>query len=128
MMTRQARSSAVIMGFDTHMILGTMPAPLRYARTHQAINRISRHYNYAGALGNWPRPSTSFKPARSQDEKGSVSHTPGKATEQKSHPKRARCHPGPEQVRASSIGSSRAAGTGLQLRGAGQAPKPRGRS
>jgi DDE superfamily endonuclease len=28
-----------------------------------------------GAPGNWPRPSTSFKPARSQDEKGSLTGT-----------------------------------------------------
>jgi hypothetical protein len=50
MMTRQARSSAAIMGFDTHMILGTVPAPPPIRQNaHQAINRTSRHY--AGALG-----------------------------------------------------------------------------
>jgi hypothetical protein len=32
-MTRQARSSAVIMGFDTHMILETVPVPPSNART-----------------------------------------------------------------------------------------------
>ncbi len=45
MMTRQARSSAAIMGFDTHMILGTVPAPPPIRQNaHQAINRTSRHY------------------------------------------------------------------------------------
>jgi hypothetical protein len=49
MMTGQAQSSAMINGFDTHMILETVPAP-RSTRWngHHAINRTSRHY--AGAL------------------------------------------------------------------------------
>ena len=76
MMTRQARSSATIMGFDTHMILGTVPAPPPIRQNaHQAINRTSRHY--AGALGgtgvtrtrSWPRrparrPGAGNRPAR----------------------------------------------------------------
>ena len=49
MMTRQARSSAVIMGFDTHMILEAVPVLLpKRQNVHQVINRTSRHY--AGAL------------------------------------------------------------------------------
>jgi hypothetical protein len=45
MMTRQARPSARIIGFDTHMILEAVPAqtPKRLIG-HQAINRTSRHY------------------------------------------------------------------------------------
>jgi hypothetical protein len=51
MMTRQARSSAVIMGFDTHMISGVVPVLLPEHRNgHDGINRTSRHY--AGALPN----------------------------------------------------------------------------
>ena len=51
MMTGQARSSAAIMGLDTHMILETVPAqPSKRQNVHQAINRTSRHY--AGALPN----------------------------------------------------------------------------
>jgi hypothetical protein len=48
-MTRQARSSAAIMGSDTHMILETRACslPLRQ-NVHQVINRRTRHY--AGTL------------------------------------------------------------------------------
>jgi hypothetical protein len=50
MMKGQARLSAGIMGFDTHMILGTVPAPHPGQRTgHTVINQPSRHY--AEALG-----------------------------------------------------------------------------
>jgi len=50
MMTTQARSSAVIMGFDTHMILETVPVLHAQRRTGQdGINQTSRHY--AGTLG-----------------------------------------------------------------------------
>jgi hypothetical protein len=62
MMTRQARPSAKINGFDTHMILEAVPARHSgHKNGHQAINRTSRHY--AGALpkalpaqdmNNWP--------------------------------------------------------------------------
>ena len=49
MMTRQARPSAKIIGFDTHMILEAVPAyPSKHRNGQQAINRTSRHY--AGAL------------------------------------------------------------------------------
>jgi len=49
MMTRQARPSAKIMGFETHMILEAVPARhSEHHNGHQAINRTSRHY--AGAL------------------------------------------------------------------------------
>ena len=49
MMTRQARLSAAIMGFDTHMILEAVPAPHSNDRTvTRASNQTSRHY--AGAL------------------------------------------------------------------------------
>src|SRR5262245_57641499 len=49
MMTRQARPSAKINGFDTHMILEAVPAqPSKHPNGHQVINRTSRHY--AGAL------------------------------------------------------------------------------
>src|ERR1039457_787531 len=55
-MTRQARSSAVIMGLDTHMILETVPVLLSTRQNaHPAINRTSRHY--AGALAWWVRHS-----------------------------------------------------------------------
>jgi hypothetical protein len=50
MMTRQARPSAKINGFDTHMILEAVPAqPSERPNGHQAINQTSRHY--AEALG-----------------------------------------------------------------------------
>jgi hypothetical protein len=49
MMTRQARPSVAIMGFDTHMILEAVPAPPTEDRNgHQAISRTSR--DYAGTL------------------------------------------------------------------------------
>jgi len=49
MMTRQARPSTVIMGFDTHMILEAVPAPhSKPPDGHQGIKRTSRHD--AGAL------------------------------------------------------------------------------
>jgi hypothetical protein len=49
MMTGQAQSSAEIIGFDTRMILETVPAQRSTRRNgHHAINRTSRHY--AGAL------------------------------------------------------------------------------
>ena len=49
MMTRQARPSAKIIGFDTHMILEAVPAyPSKHRNGQQAINRTPRHY--AGAL------------------------------------------------------------------------------
>jgi hypothetical protein len=45
MMTRQARPSAKINGFDTHMILEAVPAQLsERPNGHQAINQTSRHY------------------------------------------------------------------------------------
>jgi len=45
MMTRQARPSAKINGFDTHMILEAVPArPSEHPNGHQAINQTSRHY------------------------------------------------------------------------------------
>jgi hypothetical protein len=45
MMTRQARPSAVIMGFDTHMILEAVPAPhSNRSDGHQGINWAPRHY------------------------------------------------------------------------------------
>jgi hypothetical protein len=50
MMTRQARSSAVIMGFDTHMILEAVPARLRYAAT--CIRPSIGHH--ATMPGPWP--------------------------------------------------------------------------
>ena len=54
-MTRQARSSAVIMDLDTHMILGTVPAPPSIRQNAcQDINRTSRHY--VGALPLTPVP------------------------------------------------------------------------
>src|SRR5215468_5605782 len=50
MMARQARPSAKINGFDTHMILEAVPAqPSERSNGHQAINQTSRHY--AEALG-----------------------------------------------------------------------------
>jgi hypothetical protein len=53
MMTQQARPSAKINGFDTHMILEAVPArPSERPNGHQAINRTSRHY--AGALTTAP--------------------------------------------------------------------------
>jgi len=54
-MTRQARSSAVIMGFDTHMILETVPVlPSTRQNAHQTINPTSRHYAEAVRLPwNW---------------------------------------------------------------------------
>jgi hypothetical protein len=49
MMNGQARLSVGIMGFDTHMILGTVPAPHPGHRTgHPIINPPLRHY--AGTL------------------------------------------------------------------------------
>jgi hypothetical protein len=49
MMTGQARSSEVIMGFDTHMILEAVLVSCLARRTaHYAINQSSRHY--AGAV------------------------------------------------------------------------------
>jgi hypothetical protein len=51
MMARQARPSAKINGFDTHMILEAVPAqPSEHSNGHQAINQTSRHY--AEALGD----------------------------------------------------------------------------
>jgi hypothetical protein len=45
MMTRQARPSAKIIGFDTHMILEAVPARhSKHQNGHQGINRTSRHY------------------------------------------------------------------------------------
>ncbi len=45
MMAGQARSSAVIMALDTHMILEAVPVSCLPRRTaHRAINRSSRHY------------------------------------------------------------------------------------
>jgi hypothetical protein len=45
MMTRQARPSAKINGFDTHMILEAVPAqPSERPNGHQVINQTSRHY------------------------------------------------------------------------------------
>jgi hypothetical protein len=45
MMARQARPSAKINGFDTHMILEAVPAqPSERPNGHQAINQASRHY------------------------------------------------------------------------------------
>ena len=45
MMARQARPSAKINGFDTHMILEAVPAqPSERSNGHQAINPTSRHY------------------------------------------------------------------------------------
>ena len=45
MMTRQARPSAKIIGFDTHMILEAVPAhPSEPPNGHQVINRTSRHH------------------------------------------------------------------------------------
>jgi hypothetical protein len=53
MMARQARPSAKINGFDTHMILEAVPAqPSERPNGHQAINQTSRHY--AEALGTVP--------------------------------------------------------------------------
>ncbi len=53
MMSGQARSSEVIMGLDTHMILETVPVPRSPRRTaHRVINRSSRHY--AEALASTP--------------------------------------------------------------------------
>jgi hypothetical protein len=51
MMTRQARPSAKINGFDTHMILEAVPA--RYSKHkngHHDSNRTSGHY--AETLGD----------------------------------------------------------------------------
>jgi hypothetical protein len=48
MMTRQARPSAAIMGFDTHMILEAVPAPHSNAQT--AIRTSTGHY------ATMPRP------------------------------------------------------------------------
>src|ERR1022692_2505377 len=57
-MTRQARSSAVIMGFDTHMILETVPVlPSTRQNAHQAINRTPRHYAEALRTGCPPYPT-----------------------------------------------------------------------
>jgi hypothetical protein len=54
MMTRQARPSAKINGFDTHMILEAVPAqPSERPNGHQVINQTSRHYAEALPL---PRP------------------------------------------------------------------------
>jgi hypothetical protein len=51
-MTQQARSSAAIMGFDTHMILETVPAlPPEHRKGHNAIKRTPRHY--AGTLARF---------------------------------------------------------------------------
>ena len=45
MMTPQARPSAKIIGFDTHMILEAVPARHSKRRNgHHAINQTSRHY------------------------------------------------------------------------------------
>ena len=45
MMTRQARPSAKIIGFDTLMILEAVPAhPSKHRNGRQAINLTSRHY------------------------------------------------------------------------------------
>ena len=52
MMTRQARPSAKINGFDTHMILEAVPAqPSERPNGHQAINQASRHYAEALTCG-----------------------------------------------------------------------------
>jgi hypothetical protein len=45
MMAGQARSSVTIMGFDTHMILETVPVSFSPRRNaHRAIKRALRHY------------------------------------------------------------------------------------
>lgn len=52
MMTRQARPSAKIIGFDTHMILEAVPAHTsKHRNGQQAINRTSRHYAEALTFG-----------------------------------------------------------------------------
>ena len=48
MMTRQARSSAVIMGFDTHMILETVPVCTRNARTGHQTASTGHHATMPG--------------------------------------------------------------------------------
>jgi len=73
-MTTQARSSAVIMGFDTHMILETVPVlPSTRQNAHHVINPTSR--NYAEALGHtWPACAVPAipAPARRGHENGTV--------------------------------------------------------
>jgi hypothetical protein len=58
MMTRQARPSAKIIGFDTHMILEAVPARHSNIRTGiRSSTGTSRHYAEAlgGAAGTAPR-------------------------------------------------------------------------
>jgi hypothetical protein len=51
MMTPQARPSAKINGFDTHMILEAVPAqPSERPNGHQVINQTSHHYAEALSL------------------------------------------------------------------------------
>jgi hypothetical protein len=49
------------------------PAPSSRPGTSRANSAAG-----SGRPGSWPKPSTSFKPARSEDEKGSVSGVPSR--------------------------------------------------